>query len=169
MIVIHSKYIIVCYNPFKILYNWLYRIIIYTFFCKIICKTCNISALLTAYSQSKRNQINPLPSLPPSAFAQTPYPHSITFISMPTPMFAKVYPNPPPKLQPPPPVCLPFSTETGEGVYSVVQVTLPPTFFTPPLLLLQPPPPPSLPLLKLTPHLSFTPLPTFCVTHGGGG
>ena len=44
-------------------------------FCKITCNTCNISALLTAYSQSKATQINPPPLTPhQSTFAQTPSP-----------------------------------------------------------------------------------------------
>ena len=139
MIVIHSKYIIISYNPFKILYNWLYRIIIYTLFCKIICKTCNISALLTAYSQSKRNQINPLPSLPPSAFGQTPYPHSNTFIPMPTPMFAKVYPNPPPKLQPPPPQFVyHFQRRRGREYTQLFRLPSRPHFLHPPFYFYKP-------------------------------
>ena len=105
------------------------------FFCKIICKTCNISALLTAYSQSKPNRNNPLPTLPPPlCVCLNTLPHYLTFIPPPTSMFAKVYPqNPPPKPQSPQFVYyFQLSTGTGEGVYSVVQVTLPPTFFTPP-------------------------------------
>ena len=57
------------YIPSKIFYNGLLSIkspleliitdyILYIF-CKIICKIYNISALLTAYSQSKPTQVNP--------------------------------------------------------------------------------------------------------------
>ena len=48
----------------------------------------------------------------------------------PPPCLLKVIPNPPPPMLQSPQFFLPFSTRTEEGVYSVVQVTLQPTFFT---------------------------------------
>ena len=78
--------------------------------------------------------MNPLPILPPPPPPSVcpnpllPLPYVYPYAH---PMFAKVYPQPPKLQSPHPPVCLPFSTGTGQGVYSVVQVTLPSTFFTP--------------------------------------
>ena len=84
------------YDSFKIHYNWLLRIIIYTFCCKTIWKTCNISALLTDYSQSKPTRIKPpppplcphphLPKLPPPLSYVYLYAHPHVCLSLsPTP------------------------------------------------------------------------------------
>ena len=80
-------------------------------------QNCNISALLTAYSQSKLNRIKPLPNLPPSVFAQTPSPDSLTFIPTPTPMFVKVTSNPPPQVTVPTSLLTIFN---GDGVGSLL-------------------------------------------------
>ena len=73
--------------------------IIYTFFCKIVCKTCNTSALHTAYSQFKLTQINLPPHFAPIRICPNPIPittpptHYPTFIPTPTSNFTKAYPQ----------------------------------------------------------------------------
>ena len=103
------------FNPFKIHYNWLKRIIIFTFFCKIVCKTSNISALLTAYSQSKPTQITPHFS-PICIFFPNPLPSPLC----PNPCLLQFMSNPPPPLQFTPAQFVYHWTGTGEGSYSVV-------------------------------------------------
>ena len=87
---------------------------------EIICKTWNISALLTVESQFKPTQVNPL-HIFLSAFDQTSFPHSPTFIPTPTPMFTEVYPQtlPPTYNLPPPPQFVYHWTGTGRGLLSV--------------------------------------------------
>ena len=110
--------------------------IVYTFFYKIICKTCNTSAWHTVYSQFELTQINlpphfaPHPHLPKSY--NPPPTHYPTFIPTPTSNFTKAYPQTqaPSYHLPPPPVLLPqfvyHWTGQGGGLLSVNNTYIPP-------------------------------------------
>ena len=81
-------------------------------FCVIICKTCNLSALLTAYSQSKTTQDNPYSSLCPNQDLPPPPLTSLRLSLRPHPSLLKFNPKPntplPSYSLPPTPVCSRF-------------------------------------------------------------
>ena len=82
----------------------------------------NQFAIFLRYSRATRNlnliELTPSPLVPQSAFAQTPSPHSPTLIPTPTPMFAKVYPQPPPHVTVPPVFFTIFNEDGGGSILS---------------------------------------------------